>query len=56
MCASIRAVIESLKGSPLVIAVILLNVLFIGGALLYLRAEQAQMDRVLAACLQGSKP
>jgi hypothetical protein len=55
MSASIQAVIESLKGSPLVIAVILLNVLFIGGALLYLRAEQAQMDRVLAACLQGSK-
>jgi hypothetical protein len=55
MNEAIQSITESLKGSPIVIAMILLNVLFIGGALLYLRAEQAQMDRVLAACLQGNK-
>jgi len=56
MNEAVKSITEAVKSSPVAIAVILLNVLFIGGALLYLRAEQAQMDRVLAACLQGNKP
>jgi len=56
MNEAIQAITQSLKGSPIAIVVILLNVLFIGAALLYLRQEQRQMDVVLAACLQGNKP
>jgi hypothetical protein len=50
-----QSVLEAMKGSPLVLAVIMLNILFIAAGLLYLRAEQAQMDRVLTACLDRTK-
>jgi len=52
MTETIKSAIEALKANPLLLVVILLNVLFIGSALLYLRHEQAQMDTVLKACLE----
>jgi len=50
-----NSALEAMKESPVVFAVILLNVLFIGAGLMYLRAEQQQMDRVLTACLRGER-
>lgn len=48
--------VNALKGSPLLLVVVLLNVAFIIAGLLYLRAEQRQMDRVLEIIASCEKP
>lgn len=45
--------VNALKSSPMLLVLILLNCAFIVAALLYLRTEQRQMDRmleILASC------
>jgi hypothetical protein len=51
----VKSAIDALRSNPLLLVVVILNVLFIMAGLLYLRAEQRQMDVVLNACLQRDK-
>ena len=54
-----RDTVSALKSSPLLLAIILLNVAMLAAALLYLRAEQRQMDRMIelvASCNRGGTP
>jgi hypothetical protein len=51
----VKSAIDALRSNPLLLVVVLLNVLFIMAGLLYLRAEQHQMDTVLTACLNLGK-
>jgi hypothetical protein len=53
--STIRSAIDALRANPLLLVVVILNVLFLGAGLLYLRAEQRQMDAVLSACLKPEK-
>jgi hypothetical protein len=50
-----KSAVDALKGNPLLLVVILLNVLFIASGVLYLRAEQRQMDAMIKACIERSK-
>jgi len=49
----VKDTIDALKGNPLLLGLLIINVLFGAAGLLYLRREQAQMDRMIeliAAC------
>jgi hypothetical protein len=49
----IKDTLEALRGNPLLIGLLAINVLFGAAGLLYLKHEQAQMDRMIelvAAC------
>jgi hypothetical protein len=50
-----KSAVDALKGNPLLLVVILLNVLFVASGVLYLRAEQRQMDAMIKACVERSK-
>jgi hypothetical protein len=47
-----KSAVDALKANPLLLVVILLNVLFIVAGVLYLRAEQRQMDAMIKACVE----
>jgi hypothetical protein len=49
---AVRSAVDALKANPLLLAVIILNVLFIVAGLFYLRAEQRQMDAMITACVE----
>jgi hypothetical protein len=49
---AVKSAVDALKSNPLLLAVILLNVLFIISGLFYLRAEQRQMDAMITACVE----
>jgi hypothetical protein len=49
---TVKSAIEALKSNPLLLAVMLLNALFVIAALFYLRAEQRQMDAMIKACVE----
>jgi hypothetical protein len=49
----VKSALDALKSNPLLLVVILLNVLFIIAGLVYLRAEQRQMDAMITACIQS---
>jgi hypothetical protein len=51
----VKSAIDALRSNPLLLVVILLNVLFIVAGLIYLRAEQRQMDAMITACVEKSK-
>ena len=50
-----RAMIEGLKGSPVLLALILLNMMMVGGALWFLKAlsqaQAARFDVLMKACV-----
>jgi hypothetical protein len=50
-----RDTVAALKSSPLLLVVILLNIVMVGAGLLYLRREQAQMDRMIELMSECSK-
>jgi hypothetical protein len=50
---AVKSAIDALRGNPLLLAVMLLNVLFITAGLFYLRAEQRQMDAMIKACVEN---
>ena len=52
MPETIKSAVEALKSNPLLLAVMLLNVLFVVAALFYLRTEQRQMDAMIKACVE----
>jgi hypothetical protein len=45
--ALIKETVEALRGNPLVLGLLLMNMLFAGAGLFYLRTEQRQMDRMI---------
>jgi hypothetical protein len=50
--------VNALKGSPVLLVVVLLNVVFLLAGVLYLRSEQRQMDRMIeliASCNDRTK-
>jgi hypothetical protein len=49
---TLKSAVEALKSNPLLLAVMLLNVMFIVAGLFYLRAEQRQMDAMIKACVE----
>jgi hypothetical protein len=51
----VRSAVDALRANPLLLVVVLLNVLFIISGLVYLRAEQRQMDAMIKACVERSK-
>jgi uncharacterized BrkB/YihY/UPF0761 family membrane protein len=51
----VKSAIDALRSNPLLLVVVLLNVLFIVSGLVYLRAEQRQMDAMIKACVERSK-
>jgi hypothetical protein len=51
----VKSAIDALRSNPLLLVVMLLNVLFIISGLIYLRAEQRQMDTMIKACIERSK-
>lgn len=56
MIEVVKDTIAALRDSPLLLGVMLINVIFAGAGLLYLRSEQRQMDRMIelvASCAQG---
>jgi hypothetical protein len=50
----VKSAVDALKGNPLLIVVLALNLFFITAGLLYLRAEQRQMDAMIKACVERS--
>jgi len=51
----VKDTVDALKGNPLLLGLLIINVLFGAAGLLYLRSEQRQMDRMIelvAACHQ----
>ena len=58
MIEVVKDTVAALRDSPLLFGVLLLNVVFAGAGLLYLRAEQRQMDRMIelvAQCAGGNR-
>ena len=52
----VKDTVDALRGNPLVLGLLVINVLFGMAGLLYLRREQAQMDRMIelvATCNRG---
>lgn len=51
-----RDAVGALKGSPALLVIVLLNVALGVAALLYLRAEQRQMDRMIEIVSTCARP
>jgi hypothetical protein len=60
MTRMINELLEGLKGSPVLLALISLNVIMVGGALWFLRAlaaaQSARFDLLMRACKLGNLP